>query len=351
MGSFEEDSKMDSSVAEDDSAKALSANNKAVVPARTGSDFLHSNDLVEEGDTVIIYVNFGTAYSIVVKRGRTMNMKYGSLRHEYLIGRRYGSRVSATAGYVYVLRPNPELWTITLPRRTQILYGPDCSLILMLLDIRPGSVICESGTGSGSLSHALAVALAPSGHLYTHDIDESRVKNVEEELKLHGLDEVTTCIHRNVCEDGFFVENACDGVFLDLPAPWEVIEHAKRSLSRARGGRLVSFSPCIEQIQKACVEIRRQGFVQVETIELVPRKLKVIETGRESLEDFNKTNAAPTEGNDNGIEGRGSKRRRLEGGRAAMGGRCSRGVIAYPHSQPTHTGYIISATLLPSPVN
>ncbi|KIH49084.1 tRNA methyltransferase complex GCD14 subunit, partial [Ancylostoma duodenale] len=123
---------------------------------------------------------------------------------------RWGSRISATAGYVYALRPSAELWTRSLPRRTQILYTPDCSLILQLLDARPGSVICESGTGSGSLSHAIALAVAPSGHLYTHDIEESRTKKVEQEFKEHGLADVTTAVVQNVCTDGFFVTNACD---------------------------------------------------------------------------------------------------------------------------------------------
>jgi tRNA (adenine57-N1/adenine58-N1)-methyltransferase catalytic subunit len=96
----------------------------------------------------------------------------------------YGSQISATAGYIYALYPTPALWTRALARRTQILYTPDISTILLLLDARPGSVICETGTGSGSLSHALAVAIAPTGHLYTHDIDETRVRQVERELKV-----------------------------------------------------------------------------------------------------------------------------------------------------------------------
>ncbi|KIH55983.1 tRNA methyltransferase complex GCD14 subunit, partial [Ancylostoma duodenale] len=108
-------------------------------------------------------------------------------------------------------------------------------------------VICESGTGSGSLSHAIALAVAPSGHLYTHDIEESRTKKVEQEFKEHGLADVTTAVVQNVCTDGFFVTNACDGVFLDVPAPWEAVPHAAAAISRFRGGRLVSFSPCIEQ--------------------------------------------------------------------------------------------------------
>lgn len=341
---------MDTSEASNSSSK-ISLTRKAI-SSQTGSDFLGRNDLIEEGDTVMIYVNFGAICAVRVTRGCTLNMKYGALRHEFLIGKRYGSRISATAGYVYALRPTAELWTRSLPRRTQILYTPDCSLILMLLDVKPGSVICESGTGSGSLSHALASALAPSGHLYTHDIEESRVKQVEEEFKAHGLGEVTTCVLQNVCEDGFFVENSCDGVFLDLPAPWLAIEHAKHALSRARGGRIVSFSPCIEQVQRTCETLRRQGFVQVDTVELVARKLKVIDLMNETLEQLNMSKYSVTEeekptATDEEISPA-NKKRKLERGCEAHSAHSGQTMVAFPPSQPTHTGYLTSATLLPS---
>lgn len=142
------------------------------------SDFLHSKEKIEEGDTVIIYVNFGSTYAIKVRRGQTLTMRYGALRHEFLIGKPYGSRVTATAGYIYALRASPELWTRTLPHRTQILYTPDNALIAMLLDLKPGSKVAESGTGSGSLSHCLARTIAPTGHLYTFDIEQQRVDSV-----------------------------------------------------------------------------------------------------------------------------------------------------------------------------
>ncbi|VDN30855.1 unnamed protein product [Gongylonema pulchrum] len=49
--------------------------------------FLSNNERIEEGDTVIIYVNYGTCYAVEVKRGLTLTMKYGALKHEYLIGK------------------------------------------------------------------------------------------------------------------------------------------------------------------------------------------------------------------------------------------------------------------------
>ena len=47
--------------------------------------------------------------------------------------------------WVYVVHPSPELWTVTLPHRTQIVYSVDVSLITLQLGLNPGSVVCESG--------------------------------------------------------------------------------------------------------------------------------------------------------------------------------------------------------------
>lgn len=48
-------------------------------------------------------------------------------------------------GWVLVLHPTPELWTVALPHRTQIIYSTDISIITMQLELRPGSVVCECG--------------------------------------------------------------------------------------------------------------------------------------------------------------------------------------------------------------
>jgi len=57
-----------------------------------------------------------------------------------LIGKKFGTKVAMTRGYGYVLYPTPELWTKTLPHRTQIIYATDISFIIMQLQLGPGSV-------------------------------------------------------------------------------------------------------------------------------------------------------------------------------------------------------------------
>ena len=65
-------------------------------------------------------------------------------------------RARRNTGYLFLLRPTPELWTLALPHRTQLLYAPDMSFITLKLALTPGSRIIEAGTGSGSFTHFLA---------------------------------------------------------------------------------------------------------------------------------------------------------------------------------------------------
>lgn len=65
-------------------------------------------------------------------------------------------------------------------------------MILYQLDIKPGSVVIESGTGSGSLSHYLIRAVKPHGHLHTFDFHEHRADQARTEFETHGIREFVT---------------------------------------------------------------------------------------------------------------------------------------------------------------
>jgi tRNA (adenine57-N1/adenine58-N1)-methyltransferase catalytic subunit len=111
--------------------------------------------VIAEGDTVILYISITNMHSIEVspqimnKNGQlveyTHQTTFGALKVVNLIGKEYGAKVELSRGYAYVLQPNPELWTINLPHRTQILYTPDISMILLQLEVKPGSKVIEAG--------------------------------------------------------------------------------------------------------------------------------------------------------------------------------------------------------------
>lgn len=101
-----------------------------------------------------------------------------------MIGRPWGSKIlsfnKGNTGYVYVLKPSPTLITETLARKTQILFTMDISAIIFKLNLLPGDVVVEAGTGSGSLSCSIATAIGEKGHLYTFEFNAERAKLTRE---------------------------------------------------------------------------------------------------------------------------------------------------------------------------
>ncbi|KAK6636729.1 hypothetical protein RUM43_010392 [Polyplax serrata] len=199
--------------------------------------FRKYKDVIGEGDTVILFININSMYAIEVesfKKNKNNELvdnvfqtTYGALKIASLIGKRYGTKVQLSRGWAFVLHPTPELWTLTLPHRTQIIYSLDISVIIHQLELHPGQIVVESGTGSGSLSHSIIRSIQPSGFLYTFDFHSTRVAVVNEEFKKHDIDKFVKVQQRDVCLDGFGedLKGKADAVFLDLPHPWEALEH------------------------------------------------------------------------------------------------------------------------------
>ncbi|KNZ73150.1 tRNA (adenine-N(1)-)-methyltransferase catalytic subunit TRM61 [Termitomyces sp. J132] len=229
---------------------------------------------------------------LVITPGKEFNSKFGHYRHSDLVGMPYGSKVGSRKGkgFIHVLRPTPELWTMALPHRTQILYLADIAFITSHLDIKPGSRVIEAGTGSGSFSHSVVRTVGSNGHLWSYEFHEARAAKARqtiafpsdlccyhfrEEFERHGMDNVITLTHRNVCKDGFTVEDTVDSVFLDLPAPWEAVEHAKQALRKDRMTRICCFSPCIEQVLRTVNALNDAGFTDITMYETLLRPVEV----------------------------------------------------------------------------
>ena len=278
---------------------------------------------IKLSDTVILSDHDGLQ-AITVEPGESVNSRSGVFLHSDMLGKEYGSKVWSNKGksYRWALHPTPELWTLALPHRTQILYTQNISLITTLLELIPGSCVCESGTGSGSLSHAIARTVAPNGHLYTYDFHEERVQQARAEFSSHGLSDLVTCQCRDVCRDGFALDNAVTAIFLDIPNPWEAIPHCPRSFSPGYN-RVTSFSPCIEQVQQSCLALEEAGFVDVQMHECLEQQLQV---------SVSKLTEARLELDPTGGKGEREGREILS--------------VVPKMSMPSHTGYLLSASYI-----
>ncbi|CAI5935595.1 unnamed protein product [Closterium sp. NIES-64] len=290
---------------------------------------------VEEGDRVVVYEARDAMRIATVTPSRSLQNRFGVFRHSKWVGQPVGSRVRAAkgGGFVHLLAPSPALWTKVLPHRTQILYLPDIALIIARLAVTPGATVLESGTGSGSLSHSLARAVAPTGRLLSFDFHHARAEKARAEFEANGIAGVASVQVRDIQGLGFppHLHASAHAAFLDLPCPWLALPSAAACL--LPGGRLCSFSPCMEQVQRCSQAMRAHGLTDIRTVELLSRSYEVREEVL-TVPTLKRASEAPSleppgEGeNGRASEGdgghqsdnRAAKRRREEGGGEEDGG-------------------------------
>eukprot|EP01041_Mallomonas_annulata_P007924 gene7924-16215_t len=240
---------------------------------------------MNEGDLVVIYERHDSMNHIYLEGGQIFNNKFGAFPHNDFIGKPFGSKIFSryTPGWLYALEPSPDLWTLAVHSRTQVVDNLDSSVITFHLDIYPGCTVVESGTGSGCMSLSIARAISPHGKLFTYEYNAARAETAKEEFIKLGLGDIVHVQCQDVCGivgDGGFTSvdaHTVDAVFLDLPEPWLTIDHALRVLKPGRN--ICCYSPCIEQVMKTCEKLRSLGFhiIDFETPDLGPEE-ETIET-------------------------------------------------------------------------
>lgn len=247
-------------------------------------------DVIEEGDLVLVFISREAIKPIIVDTKSTLNTRYGTFPHTLMIGKKYGSQISSIKGYgfVHLLLPTAELWTLSLPHRTQIVYTPDSSYITQRLGIRSGSRVIEAGTGSASFSHSLSRTVAPVGTLFSYEFHRPRFEEAEREFKEHKLTNVVIN-HKDVCKDGFEVatENHVNAtaVFLDLPSPWEAIPHLNKVISQDEKVGICCFSPCIEQVIKTVEALNAEGWTSIEMCEVQSKRMEARQFMKRDVDD------------------------------------------------------------------
>eukprot|EP00531_Pseudo-nitzschia_arenysensis_P007360 CAMPEP_0116129272 /NCGR_PEP_ID=MMETSP0329-20121206/7838_1 /TAXON_ID=697910 /ORGANISM="Pseudo-nitzschia arenysensis, Strain B593" /LENGTH=451 /DNA_ID=CAMNT_0003623533 /DNA_START=101 /DNA_END=1453 /DNA_ORIENTATION=+ len=232
------------------------------------------SETITEDSLVVIFESFDSLKFCYPQKGKIFSNRNGHFHHDDFIGKPFGckirSRNNQGYGFVYLLKPTPELWSRSLNHRTQIIHFLDASMIVYYLNLRPNMVVCESGTGSGALSHSLMRTIAPKGMLHTYEFNEVRAETARKEFASNGLGHLSRVYHKDVCgkhgPGGFDRPQASvDAIILDLPEPWLAIPHAVYCIKK--NSRIVSYSPCIEQAQKTIEAMKKHGFHTIKTSE------------------------------------------------------------------------------------
>ena len=259
---------------------------------------INNNKTINYGDLVIIYENGDSVKYFTLEKGKKLQNKYGTFSHDDIYGKEYGCRIynKDNTKFISVLSFVPNIWERCINKMTQILFNPDISLIMILLNLSQSSVIYESGTGSGCLSVNMSSMLSNGkGHLYTFEFNKERADKLKDLFKLLKLDKKITVTHRDVIQDGFELEEKnlenishkkCGSMFIDLPSPWLVIKNAKKVLRS--GAYFVSFSPCIEQINQTMKAMKEKNFIELRMFECLYRTYSYARTSQVKIPIFNK---------------------------------------------------------------
>ncbi|MBN1688757.1 MAG: tRNA (adenine-N1)-methyltransferase [Candidatus Omnitrophica bacterium] len=230
-----------------------------------------SSNSIREGDAVLLW--FGedeVSYLVDVTLGKRIGIHCGRpLLVDEWIGRPFGDKVVCEHGEARLLKPTMEDFMMKASRESGIIYPKDAGYLIVKASVSPGSQILEIGTGSGSLTMALAQAVSSTGHVWTYDRREDLPKNAIKNIKRAGFEKNVTFSQRQAGEP--FRENFFDVAILDIPTPWEEVEVVKQALKG--GGRIVSLNPTMNQIERMAETLREKGFLRVESVELLERPI------------------------------------------------------------------------------
>ncbi|MFZ6018321.1 MAG: tRNA (adenine-N1)-methyltransferase [Chloroflexota bacterium] len=172
----------------------------------------------------------------------------------------------------YVLQPALGDLLKELPRNTQILYPKDIGFILVQMGIGEGQVVLEAGTGSGSLTSAMAFAVGSRGKVITYEAREEMQKLARKNISRLGLEERVDFKLRELTQEQGFNEEGVDALFLDLPNPYDYIHHARKALKM--GGFFGCILPTANQVSKLLLALRQFDFAFVDVCEVLLRYYK-----------------------------------------------------------------------------
>jgi tRNA (adenine57-N1/adenine58-N1)-methyltransferase len=195
----------------------------------------------------------------------------GILNHDDLIGKSWGSQVFSHQGSpFFLLQPSLADLLKDLKRSTQIMYPKDIGFILSSMSVGPGQTVMEAGTGSGSMTVAMAFAVGPDGRVITYEKREEFQNLARKNLTRLGLEDRVEFKLGDIA-DGF-TERDVDAFFLDVPNPWDYVAQVRQALKP--GGFFCNLVPTLNQVEKLLLALRREHYAFIEVCELLMRYYK-----------------------------------------------------------------------------
>jgi tRNA (adenine57-N1/adenine58-N1)-methyltransferase catalytic subunit len=231
----------------------------------------HSSAIAHDGDLAQLVGLRHKHFILTLKAGTKFETHRGILQHDDLIGKPWGTQVFSHIGSpFFLLQPSLADIINELPRTTQILYPKDIGFILITMGVGPGQTIMEAGTGSGSMTTALAHAVGPQGRIISYEIKPDAQNLARKNLTRFGLASRVDFKLRDIQEG--LDETEVDAFFLDVPNPYDYTGQVRATLKP--GGFLCCLIPTFNQVEKTLMALRQNNFAFVEVCELLLRYYK-----------------------------------------------------------------------------
>ena len=229
------------------------------------------SSIAQDGDLAELVGLRHKHFIINLKAAAKFETHRGIILHDDLIGKPWGTQVFSHMGSpFFLLQPSLADLLIDLPRTTQILYPKDIGFILVTMGVGPGQKVMEAGTGSGSMTTALAYAVGDEGRVISYEVKDDVQNLARKNLTRFGLDSRVDFKLRNI-EEGFD-ETDADSFFLDVPNPYDYINQVRAALKP--GGYLCCLIPTVNQVEKTLWALRQGNFAFVEVCEILLRYYK-----------------------------------------------------------------------------
>jgi tRNA (adenine57-N1/adenine58-N1)-methyltransferase len=207
-------------------------------------------------------------FIITLQAGARFESHRGILQHDDLIGKPWGTQLFSHNGSpFFLLQPSLADLLTELPRTTQIMYPKDIGFILVTMGVGPGHTVMEAGTGSGSMTTALAYAVGPTGHVVSYEVKPDVQNLARKNLNRFGLASRVDFKLRDIQEG--FDETNVDSFFLDVPNPYDYTAQVRAALKP--GGYLCCLLPTFNQVEKTLYALRRENFAFIEVCEIMLR--------------------------------------------------------------------------------
>jgi tRNA (adenine57-N1/adenine58-N1)-methyltransferase len=233
--------------------------------------FTHPSAIAQDGDLAQLVGLRHKHFILTLQAGAKFETHRGILQHDDLIGKPWGTQVFSHIGAAFfLLQPSLADLITELPRTTQILYPKDIGFILVTMGVGPGQTILEAGTGSGSMTTALAYTVGPEGRVISYEVKPDVQNLARKNLTRFGLDSRVDFKLRDIREG--FDETEADAFFLDVPNPYDYTSQVRAALKT--GGYLCTIVPTVNQVETTLQALRQTKFAFVEVCELLLRYYK-----------------------------------------------------------------------------